>query len=158
MEATRAAGAMLIASDSGDRSLFFAAALVHVTVSVFWAAILVAVLPRRHTTWWAIAALAGIAILDLLVIGRISRDLRAGVLAAIRRSPRVRGGSGRGSGVSLVEAVEGRTRGLTHVTTLAAERAVLLAEPCKRTALMLGLEIGPVFVDHEDVGVDRLHR
>lgn len=77
MEATRAAGAMLISATSGDTKLFIAAALVHTSVSLFWALVLVLVLPRRYTLGWAIAALACIAVLDLRVIGRLFPEILA---------------------------------------------------------------------------------
>jgi hypothetical protein len=77
MEATRAAGAMLISSKASDAQLFFAAAVVHATVSLFWAAVLTWLLPRRRTTLWALAALAGIAVLDLRVIGRLFPEIYA---------------------------------------------------------------------------------
>src|SRR4051794_36362370 len=48
MEATRAAGAMLISPRASDLALFSAAALVHCTISLFWAAILVWLLPRKR--------------------------------------------------------------------------------------------------------------
>jgi hypothetical protein len=77
MEATRAAGAMLIPASSGDRELVLAAALVHIAVSAFWTAILVPVLPPRHTAAWAILALAGVAVLDLRVIGQLFPEILA---------------------------------------------------------------------------------
>jgi hypothetical protein len=77
MEATRAAGAMLIPASSSDRELVLAAALVHVAVSLFWTAVLVPVLPRRHTVAWATCALAGVALLDLRVIGRLFPEILA---------------------------------------------------------------------------------
>ena len=77
MEATRAAGAMLIASTSSEGALFAAAALVHATVSAFWTAVLVPLLPSQHTTWWAVAALACVALLDLLFIGRAFPEISA---------------------------------------------------------------------------------
>ena len=67
-EPTRAAGHMLIASDSSDPSLFAAAALVHTSVSFFWAAILVALMPRKHVITASILAAALIAIIDLRLI------------------------------------------------------------------------------------------
>ena len=67
-EATRAAGAMLISPGSSMLELFEAAAVVHVSVSFFWAAILVRFLPRRHVVPGAVAAAAAIGILDLRVI------------------------------------------------------------------------------------------
>lgn len=77
MEATRAAGAMLIPAASSDRALFLAAALVHGTVSFFWAAILVRLLPRRQTIVYAIIALACVAFVDLRVIGRAFPEILA---------------------------------------------------------------------------------
>src|SRR5262245_11592007 len=63
MEATRAAGAMMSMPGS-----LAAAALVHCTVSLFWAFALWLVLPQRHTLRWALAASVAIALLDLRVI------------------------------------------------------------------------------------------
>lgn len=77
MEATRAAGAMLIPPNSSDFELFWSAALVHSTVSLFWATVLTAVLPRRRTLLWALVAAAGIAVLDLRVIGRLFPEIHA---------------------------------------------------------------------------------
>jgi hypothetical protein len=77
MEATRAAGAMLIPAISTDRDLFIAAALVHAGVSLFWTLVLVPLLPHRHTVVWAIVALACIAVLDLRVIGRLFPEIFA---------------------------------------------------------------------------------
>jgi hypothetical protein len=68
LEATRAAGAMLVSPASSDTTLIAAAAVVHVAVTLFWASILVAVLPRGHFIAWAVAASAAIALLDLRVI------------------------------------------------------------------------------------------
>ena len=77
MEATRAAGAMLIPASSSDRELFLAAALVHGAVSLFWTSILVPLLPRRHTVAWATLALACVALLDLRVIGQLFPEILA---------------------------------------------------------------------------------
>ena len=71
MAATRAAGAMLIGSTSSEGALFAAAAVVHAAVSAFWTAALVPLLPRQHTTLWAVAALACVAVLDLRIIGQL---------------------------------------------------------------------------------------
>ncbi|HEX2828658.1 MAG TPA: hypothetical protein VHP37_20050 [Burkholderiales bacterium] len=67
-EATRAAGAMLISPASSLLQLFEAAAVVHVAVSFFWAALLVRFLPRRHVVAGAVAAAIAIGIVDLRVI------------------------------------------------------------------------------------------
>lgn len=77
MEATRAAGAMLLPADSSDFRLFSAAAIVHAALSLFWAAVLTHLLPRRHTILWAIAASAGIAVLDLRLLGRFFSEIHA---------------------------------------------------------------------------------
>jgi hypothetical protein len=66
MAATRAAGAMIGRPDS-----IAAAALVHASVSLFWAVVLWVVLPYRPTTLWALVVSAGIALLDLKVIAPI---------------------------------------------------------------------------------------
>ena len=71
MEATRAAGAMLIPAGSGTIELVLAAAVVHVCVSFFWAAILVRILPRRRVVLWATATAAIIGLLDLRVIAPV---------------------------------------------------------------------------------------
>ena len=76
-EATRAAGAMLIPATSTGTELGFAAALVHVGVSLFWSLILVRLLPQRHTVRWAVAALALVAVLDLRVIGQLFPEILA---------------------------------------------------------------------------------
>ena len=67
-EATRAAGAMLISPGSSMLELFQAAAVVHVGISFFWAALLVRFLPRRHVVSSAIAAAIAIGLFDLRVI------------------------------------------------------------------------------------------
>ena len=77
MEATRAAGAMLIPAGSGDAALFAAAAIVHAAVSLFWAAVLVWLLPRRHVIIGAIVALAIVAVLDLRIIGPLFPEVYA---------------------------------------------------------------------------------
>jgi len=63
LEATRAAGAMI-----GLPGSIVAAALVHASVSFFWALVLWLALPYRRPIFWALVASAAIAILDLRVI------------------------------------------------------------------------------------------
>jgi hypothetical protein len=70
-EPTRAAGAMLLPSETGWPKLLLAAALAHGAVSLFWASILWLILPSRHTTWWALVASAAIAVLDLRIIAPV---------------------------------------------------------------------------------------
>ena len=68
LEATRAAGAMLLPRETSLLKLVAAAAVIHPVVSLFWAAILAFILPRRYTALWTIIASVGIAMLDLRVI------------------------------------------------------------------------------------------
>lgn len=67
-EATWAAGAMLIPTESPHLALFAAAGIVHGTVSAFWTIVAGALLPRRHTMWWALLLAASIGVLDLRLI------------------------------------------------------------------------------------------
>jgi hypothetical protein len=77
LEATRAAGAMLIPADSTLPELIAAATVVHLSVSLFWAAVLTRLLPRKFTIAAAMLAAAGIAVLDLRVIGRFFPEVHA---------------------------------------------------------------------------------
>jgi hypothetical protein len=67
-EPTRAAGAMLIAANSSDPQLFIAAAVVHIAVSFFWAAVLILILPRTFVVSGCVLAALLIGMLDLRVI------------------------------------------------------------------------------------------
>ena len=64
LEATRAAAAMFPLSGNW----FVDAAVVHGSVSLFWAILLWLVLPRHHVVAFAVAAAALIGILDLGLI------------------------------------------------------------------------------------------
>jgi hypothetical protein len=68
LEATRAAGAMLMPAATDTATLVAAAALVHPVVSLFWSAVFGCLLPRRHLVPWAIGGAAAVALLDLRVI------------------------------------------------------------------------------------------
>lgn len=68
LEATRAAGAMLVSATSDTRTLLAAAALVHPLVSLFWTAVFGCLLPRRRPAPWAVAGAAAVALLDLRLI------------------------------------------------------------------------------------------
>jgi hypothetical protein len=68
LEATRAAGAMLISPSAGTPALVAAAAIVHPAVSLFWTAVFGWLLPRRHVLVWAVAGAAAVALIDLLLI------------------------------------------------------------------------------------------
>jgi hypothetical protein len=66
---------MLISPRSGMAELLGAAALVHMSVSFFWATTLALLLPRRHIMLWATLAASAIAVLDLRVIGRLVPEI-----------------------------------------------------------------------------------
>jgi hypothetical protein len=68
LEATRAAGAMLLPHATETAALFAAAAVVHPLVSLFWTAVFGVLLPGRHVVAAAVAGSAAVALLDLRVI------------------------------------------------------------------------------------------
>ena len=68
LEATQAAAAMLLRSESSLIRMLLAATLVHASVSLFWSIVLWLALPRRRTMLWALLASAAIALVDLRVI------------------------------------------------------------------------------------------
>lgn len=72
LEATRAAGAMLLPGVTGTLAMVSAAALVHSSVSFFWAVIFVWLLPHRYTAAWAVAGSAAVALVDLCLIAPIA--------------------------------------------------------------------------------------
>lgn len=59
---------MLLPQETRGVALFAAAAVVHGCISMFWAVLLVIVLPRRHAAVWSVAAACLIALLDLRLI------------------------------------------------------------------------------------------
>jgi hypothetical protein len=75
-EATRAAGAILIGTDASFAELFAAATVVHGTMSVFWAGVLSATLPKRRPVIGGMVAGALIAVLDILLIGQLFPSIR----------------------------------------------------------------------------------
>lgn len=68
LEATRAAGAMLLRASASDAALVAAAMVVHAFITVFWIAAMRWLLPPRHVLAGAIAASLAIAFLDLKLI------------------------------------------------------------------------------------------
>lgn len=68
LEATHAAGAMLLPAATNKATLVAAAFLVHPAVSLFWTLVFGLFLPRRHVLAWAVAGAAAVGLLDLLVI------------------------------------------------------------------------------------------
>ena len=84
LASTRAAGQMLLPGVAGGRGPLVAGALVHGALSLGWSAVLVAVLPRRHTV--AAGAVAGLAIAAVdLGIARV----RFPAVAALPTMPQV---------------------------------------------------------------------
>jgi hypothetical protein len=81
VEATLAAGTLLLPGEERAWRLLPAAAVAHGALSIGWAVVLERVLPRRHTTAWAIPAGLLIAALDLGVLGRRFPRIRALPLA-----------------------------------------------------------------------------
>jgi hypothetical protein len=81
MEASYAAGSMVLGGERRHGRLFLAAVPVHGTLSLGWAVVLAKVLPRRHTA--LAGALAGVAIgaLDMGVIARLFPRVHALPLA-----------------------------------------------------------------------------
>jgi hypothetical protein len=77
LEASLAAGTLLLRHERRPVRLLAAAAVVHVALSLGWAVVLARVLPRRRTA--GASALAGLAIaaLDLGLVGRRFERIRA---------------------------------------------------------------------------------
>ena len=70
LEATRAAGAMLVSPSSSTGTLIAAAAVVHLAVNYFWATLLVVLLTVRGFVFSSMLAAILIGLLDLKVIAR----------------------------------------------------------------------------------------
>ena len=70
IEASLAAGTLLFGDEQRASRLLPAAAVAHTALSLGWALVLAAVLPRRQRMAWAVAAGLAIAALDLGVVGR----------------------------------------------------------------------------------------
>ncbi|MDQ3676258.1 MAG: hypothetical protein M3401_05550, partial [Actinomycetota bacterium] len=81
LEASLAAGTLLLPGEQRRSRLLPAAALAHGALSLGWAVVLSGCLPRRRTAAWAIPAGLAIAALDLGVIGRRFPRIRALALA-----------------------------------------------------------------------------
>ena len=70
LDGARAAGAMLLPGERRTALLLVVAVPVHLAISLGWAGVMAATLPRRAEPAWGVAAGLGIAALDLSVIGR----------------------------------------------------------------------------------------
>lgn len=77
LEATLAAGTLLLPRERRPLALVLAAVPVHLALSLGWALLLAIALPRRRTVSWGAAAGLGIAALDLGVVGRRVPRIRA---------------------------------------------------------------------------------
>lgn len=77
LEASLAAGTLVLGGEERPGRLLLVAAPVHVALSLGWALMLAVALPRRRTAAWATLAGLGIAALDLAVIGRRFPRIRA---------------------------------------------------------------------------------
>lgn len=72
LEATRAAGAMLLPQATHTPTLFMAAAVVHPAISAFWTLVFARWLPVRRPLAGALAGSVAVALLDLLVIAPLA--------------------------------------------------------------------------------------
>jgi hypothetical protein len=77
LEGGRAAGAIVLRRERRTLPLLAAGGLVHATLSLGWAAVLTAVLPRGREPATGLAAGLAIAALDLGVVGRRIPAIRA---------------------------------------------------------------------------------
>jgi hypothetical protein len=77
LEATYAAGSLLLPGERRRGVLLAAAIPVHLGISVGWAVLLAVVLPRRRTVLAGAAAGLAIAALDLGIVGRSFERIRA---------------------------------------------------------------------------------
>jgi hypothetical protein len=77
LEGALAAGSILLPRERRTGPLLAAAVAVHAALSLGWAVVMAATLPRRATVPAAVAAALGIAALDLGIIGRRLPRIRA---------------------------------------------------------------------------------
>ncbi len=76
LEATRAAGSIVLGEDASDEELLVAAVPVHLAISLGWGVVLAFALPARPSPVRGVLAGVGIAALDLGVVGRRFPRLR----------------------------------------------------------------------------------
>lgn len=77
LEATAAAGSMLLPNEDRRSRLIAAAVPVHLTLSAFWGVILAATLPRGRPLLAGTVAGLAIGTFDLLLVGRLFPRIRA---------------------------------------------------------------------------------
>jgi hypothetical protein len=70
LEASKAAGSILLPHETRTVPLLASAAAVHLALSLGWGVAFAALLPRRATWLWGALAGVGVAALDLGVLGR----------------------------------------------------------------------------------------
>ena len=76
LEASYAAGALLLPHEERRGRLLVSAAVAHGAISLFWGLVLVRVLPRRHPVLAGAAAGLAIAAVDLGIVGRRIEQVR----------------------------------------------------------------------------------
>lgn len=76
LEATEAAGSILLPDETRASRLVPAAGAVHVALSLFWSHVLARALPRGRPVLWGSTAGIAVAILDLLILGRRWEKIR----------------------------------------------------------------------------------
>lgn len=81
IEASLAAGTLLLPGEQRASRLLPAALVAHAALSLSWAVVLAAALPRRRTLSWSVLAGLAIAALDLGFVGRRFPRIRALPLA-----------------------------------------------------------------------------
>jgi hypothetical protein len=77
LEGGRAAGAMLLPNERRTAVLLATAVPVHLAISIGWAAVMAAALPRGGEPAWGVVGGMAIATLDLALIGRRIRSIEA---------------------------------------------------------------------------------
>ena len=77
LEASLAAGTLLLPDEHRRSRLLPAAMLAHAALSLGWALVLARTLPRRRTVAWSLPAGLAIAALDLGIVGRRYPRIRA---------------------------------------------------------------------------------
>lgn len=77
LEGARAAGALVLPVERDARLLLLVAVPVHLALSIGWALVLQAVIPRRHEPLYGTLGGLAIAAVDLGVIGRRLSAIRA---------------------------------------------------------------------------------
>jgi hypothetical protein len=75
LEATRAAGTMLLSEKSSSFALFLAAAVVHCSISLFWSIIFISILPDKRVILCSVTGAIVIGVFDLRIIGPLFPEI-----------------------------------------------------------------------------------